>query len=68
MEASREHNIQADLFPRLAEIPFDSGRKLMTTFHRVGDKIISFTKGAPDILLLRCVNIDLPAMQKQVEN
>jgi Ca2+-transporting ATPase len=68
MEASREHNIQADLFPRLTEIPFDSGRKLMTTFHRVGDKIISLTKGAPDILLLRCVNIDLPAMQKQVDN
>ena len=34
-------------FPRVAEIPFDSDRKLMTTFHRRPDgKLISFTKGA----------------------
>ncbi|MEW5705251.1 MAG: cation-translocating P-type ATPase [Actinomycetota bacterium] len=34
-------------FPRIAEIPFDSERKLMTTFHKWADgKIVSFTKGA----------------------
>ncbi|MCX7780482.1 MAG: cation-translocating P-type ATPase [Negativicutes bacterium] len=45
-------------FPRLQEIPFDSNRKMMTTFHR-GDngKIIAFVKGAPDILLSRCTAI-----------
>ncbi|MDP4284051.1 MAG: cation-translocating P-type ATPase [Bacteroidota bacterium] len=68
MEVSREQNIQSDTWPRLAEIAFDADRKLMTTFHRHNNKIISFTKGAPDILLQRCVNIDLPAMQKQVDD
>jgi Ca2+-transporting ATPase len=67
MEVSREHHIQIANWPRLAEIAFDADRKLMTTFHSYDHKIVSFTKGAPDILLQRCVDIDLPAMQKQVD-
>jgi len=44
--------------PRLQEIPFDSQRKLMTTFHRTKDnKMAAFTKGAPDILIERCTHI-----------
>jgi Ca2+-transporting ATPase len=40
--------------PRLAEIPFDSDRKLMTTFHPWRDgKVISFTKGATEEILAR---------------
>ena len=68
MEVAREQNIQSDTWSRLTEIAFDADRKLMTTFHSHDNKIISFTKGAPDILLQRCVNIDLPAMQKQVDD
>lgn len=44
--------------PRLAEINFDSERKMMTTFHLYQDKIISFTKGAPDMLLNHCTSVD----------
>ncbi|HHW40192.1 MAG TPA: cation-translocating P-type ATPase [Syntrophomonadaceae bacterium] len=44
-------------YPRLAEIPFDSGRKMMTTFQRIDGEIYSFTKGAPDVLLERCSGI-----------
>jgi Ca2+-transporting ATPase len=41
-------------FPRAAEIPFDSERKCMTTFHRQPDGgHISFTKGAIDSLIDR---------------
>ena len=44
--------------PRLQEIPFDSQRKLMTTFHRTKDnQPVAFTKGAPDILVERCTHI-----------
>lgn len=67
MEVSNEQNIQSDTWPRLAEIAFDADRKLMTTFHSHDNKIISFTKGAPDILLQRCVNVDTPALQQQVD-
>ena len=47
-----------ECMPRLQEIPFDSKRKLMTTFHREknGD-YVAFTKGAPDILIERCTHI-----------
>ncbi|WP_025039952.1 cation-translocating P-type ATPase [Nitrosospira briensis] len=44
-------------FERVAEIPFSSERKLMTTIHTDAQKreqLIVFTKGAPDLLLGRC--------------
>jgi len=40
--------------PRVAEIPFDSSRKLMSTLHRRGDGIVAYVKGAPEVLLPRC--------------
>ena len=42
--------------PRLAELPFDSDRKLMTTVHEIDGKYIVYTKGAIDELLKRCDN------------
>lgn len=44
-------------YPRMGEIPFDSGRKMMTTFHKLDKGYYSFTKGAPDVLLARCGRI-----------
>lgn len=46
-------------FPRLKELPFDSERKMMTTFHEnfIPGKIVSFTKGAPDVVIDRCNRI-----------
>jgi Ca2+-transporting ATPase len=42
--------------PRIAELPFDSDRKCMTTLHRcrASGRVIAFTKGAPEGLLERC--------------
>ena len=40
-------------YERLAEIPFDSDRKLMSTLHKIDDKNIMFTKGALDVILDR---------------
>ena len=39
---------------RSAAQPFDSERKRMTTVCRKQDRIVSFTKGAPDVILKRC--------------
>lgn len=49
------------VYPRVEELPFDSSRKMMTTFHSsyVNGKIVSFTKGAPDILISKCSKIAL---------
>jgi Ca2+-transporting ATPase len=41
-------------YPRLAEIPFDAEHKFMATFHRQGDEILIFVKGAPEVILERC--------------
>lgn len=40
--------------PRLAELPFDSDRKLMTTVHRMDGKTIVIVKGAFDMMAPRC--------------
>lgn len=43
--------------PRINELPFDSGRKMMSTFHREGEKIVQYVKGAPDELLRLCTKL-----------
>ena len=52
------HNIDYKLIRencnRLNELPFDSDRKLMSTVNKVDDKMLMFTKGAPDIIFSRC--------------
>jgi Ca2+-transporting ATPase len=44
--------------PRLAEVPFDSSYKFMSTVHHIPvdgeDRLILLTKGAPDVVLARC--------------
>ncbi|MGN0812546.1 MAG: calcium-translocating P-type ATPase, PMCA-type [Candidatus Coproplasma sp.] len=41
-------------YPRVNEKPFDSVRKLMTTVHECEGEKVSYTKGAPDMLIARC--------------
>ncbi|MHB1452887.1 MAG: cation-translocating P-type ATPase [Saccharofermentanales bacterium] len=48
------------LNPRKGELPFDSVRKMMTTYHddpSGSGRLISFTKGAPDIIIENCSHI-----------
>lgn len=46
-------------YPRLAEIPFDSDRKLMTTVNRIDNKNIVIVKGAFDMMAPRCIAGDM---------
>ena len=44
-------------FERVAEVPFSSERKLMSTIHTDAERqerLLALTKGAPDVLLARC--------------
>jgi Ca2+-transporting ATPase len=59
--AARKAGVSSDVLdkrlPRVAEVPFSSERKLMSTLHRDLDQPergIIFSKGAPDVLLARC--------------
>jgi len=57
MKAGMEPAALERRLPRVAEVPFSSERKLMSTIHRDADQQdrgIVFTKGAADILLGRC--------------
>ena len=54
-----------DQMQRIAEIPFDSTRKMMTTIHKKGNKYIVITKGAPDILIERCEITNKAEIRKQ---
>ena len=45
-------------YPRLAENPFDSERKMMATLHQMDGRQILFVKGACDELLKRCDHIE----------
>ncbi len=41
-------------FPRVDEIPFTSETKRMTTLHTVGNGVVAYAKGAPEIILDSC--------------
>ena len=45
-------------FPRVAEIPFDSDRKCMTSVHQIGNAFYVLTKGAADALALMMVQAE----------
>ena len=43
-----------DRLKRVEELPFDSGRKMMSTIHQRETDFVQFTKGAPDVIIDRC--------------
>lgn len=47
-------NLLRKEWPRIGEIPFDTARKYMTTFHHHDDQDIGFTKGAPETVIPLC--------------
>ena len=59
--AARKAGLQAEAlaarFERVGEVPFSSERKVMSTVHADAERperVLLFTKGAPDVLLARC--------------
>ncbi|MEE0393088.1 MAG: cation-translocating P-type ATPase [Ruminococcus sp.] len=70
---SQKNGMQAEdlrsQYPRLAEIPFDSDRKLMSTLNQTPQGKILFTKGAADVLTERMLitTEEKEKIHKQVE-
>lgn len=54
------NELKSDLekkYQRVDELAFDSDRKLMTVFYKTEDGYLQVTKGAPDILMGKSVNV-----------
>ena len=51
-------------YPRLAVIPFDADRKMMTSINMIDGKPVAIVKGAPEAVLNKCPDIDIEAAQK----
>jgi Ca2+-transporting ATPase len=75
-EAGWEKALLEQNVPRLKELPFDSERKRMTTFHRTANGVIAYTKGSPEALVSQCTHmlksngeqaIDQAALLQQAE-
>ena len=68
VKASLEKGYPKDVlskdYPRFQELAFDSERKMMTVFVRHEGKILSITKGGPDVIFKRCNNIDLDTVNR----
>jgi len=54
-------------YPRLAEIPFDSDRKLMSTVNLIDGKKVVIVKGAVDMMISRCVAGDFEMAKRMNE-
>ena len=54
-------------YPRLAEIPFDSDRKLMTVVNDIDGKYVVLVKGACDMMVPRCVAGNLEKAREMTE-
>ncbi|MBR1967908.1 MAG: calcium-translocating P-type ATPase, PMCA-type [Clostridia bacterium] len=55
-------------FPRLAGIPFDSDRKLMSTVNLIDGKKVVIVKGAVDMMEARCVKGDFTRAKEINDN
>ena len=64
VSAAHKNGLEKDALnakhPRLAELPFDSDRKLMSTINQIGGKLYVIVKGAVDVIEQRCIagNLD----------
>ena len=59
VSAAHKNGLEKDALnaknPRLAELPFDSDRKLMSTINKIGGKLYVIVKGAVDVIEKRCI-------------
>lgn len=59
----------SEKFPRIGEVPFDSSRKRMSTFHQAGNQVLMLCKGAPEAIssILREPHLSLQLKESSEE-
>lgn len=56
-----------NIYPRMAEVPFDSARKLMTTINMINNRPFAIVKGSPDILKDFCTGGNISGAMEAAE-
>lgn len=56
-----------NVYPRLTTIPFDSVRKTMTSINMINGHPIAIVKGAPEIIMEKCVGFDVEVLRRANE-
>ena len=69
--AAHKNGLEKDMlnqkYPRLAEIPFDSDRKLMSTINEIDGKLYVIVKGAVDVMENLCIKGDFEKAKQMNE-
>jgi Ca2+-transporting ATPase len=70
LAAGFDKQVLLQVLPRLAALPFDSQRKLMTTLHRSATGVIAYTKGAPEQVLQLCseTSVQVQAIKAEADS
>lgn len=66
--AAAKAGIKAQEFitPRIAEVPFSSERKRMTTIHDTPEGLVAYSKGAPEVILDSCTRIYSEGVEREL--
>lgn len=56
------------IYPKLGEIPFDSEKMLMTTISAINGVPYSIVKGAPEVIIGKCININAEELNQVTES
>ncbi len=64
LKAGSTKDVLNEEYPRVASLPFDSDRKLMTTVNKIDGKLVVIVKGAFDVMATKCVAGDIEAAKK----
>ena len=58
IDLNNKKGMDISTIERVADVPFDSDRKLMTVIVKMNGKYLQITKGAPDIIIKNSINFD----------
>ena len=68
ISAARKNGIMQDeinaQYKRVATLPFDSDRKLMTSVNEIDGKLVVIVKGAFDVMASRCISGDIETAKR----
>ncbi|MEQ9465385.1 MAG: HAD-IC family P-type ATPase, partial [Haliea sp.] len=68
LDAGYDKQLLAEQWPRIAELPFDSTRKRMSTLHAGADGVLLFCKGAPEQVVPLCLSLEVDAVLAQAND